>query len=553
MVVVSYFAVVSYSRSINLLTDNYLTQLVQRIAEQTDDLGVSYYNHLNLISKYPFIQLSFLRYPLGGQLPTNQEKLEHFRKNSSSFDQLTLFTNYGEIVTATPQEPNNTKHQFVMPKNGGWLADNYTDYFQTVNFSGEYPMFLMYKAVYDYRDFRRLVGYVSAEIDLTKLLSFTQQLDIEYGISKSIITDQGDVIYRENTLGETMGQHAKEFSANLPFLKWNVNIAIPRHLLLSDVNRLSLQLVGFAALVALIAATTSLLISNIVIKPVKDIINGIKEFATGNLAYRFRNIRGNETQRVAEAFNMMADDLQKRQEELVQSDKLASLGLLSAGFAHEVRNPLAGIKTASQVLAKRSSSTETKNLAVGISKEVDRLNKIVGDLLHFSRPKPTEKRVCDIYDLVDQSVTILAFEVSKKGVKIINDMQSHQVFIVPGQLIQIFINLTMNALNAVDEKNGVIRFTSRMIEDDELVVSVSDNGHGIPQEKVGRIFDPFFSLSRQGTGLGLTVVQLLLGQNDLHVNVKSNENKGTTFTLHFKGKSLGQSSENLNTRGIQNG
>lgn len=103
MVVVSYFAVVSYSRSINSLTDNYLTQLVKQIAEQTDDLGHNYYNHLNSLSKYPFLQLSFLQYPLGGQLSTTQEKLEHFRKNSSSFDQLTLFTNYGEIVTATPQ------------------------------------------------------------------------------------------------------------------------------------------------------------------------------------------------------------------------------------------------------------------------------------------------------------------------------------------------------------------------------------------------------------------------------------------------------------------
>lgn len=552
MALVSYFAVVSYSRSLNSLTDNYLTQLVNRIAEQTDDLGHSYYKHLDFLSKYPFLQLSFLHYPLGGQLSTTQEKLEHFRNNLSSFDQITLFTNYGEIVTATPQGPENTAHNFIMPKNGDWLADNYIDYFQTLNLSGESPRLLMYKAVYDFRNSRRLVGYVSAEIELTKLLGFAKQLDIEYDITKSIITDKGVVIYRENQPGATRRLHAKAFSADLPFLKWNINIAIPKKLLLSDVNRLSLQLIGFAALVAIVAATTSLLISNIAIKPVANIIAGIKEFASGNLAYRFRNIKGNETQRVAEAFNMMAEDLQKRQEELVQSDKLASLGLLSAGFAHEVRNPLAGIKTASQVLAKRSSSDETKNLAVGISKEVDRLNKIVGDLLHFSRPKLSEKKVCDIYDLVDQSVKILNFEVSKKGVTIINDMKSHQVFVVPGQLIQIFINLTMNALTAVDDKNGFIRFSSRMIEDDELVVSVSDNGLGIPEEKIGKIFDPFFSLARQGIGLGLTVVQLLLGRNDIHVNVKSIQNKGTTFMLHFKGESL-KVSENLKSSEIFNG
>ena len=98
MVAISYFAVVSYSRSINTLTDDYLTKLVQRIAEQTDALGHSHYKYLDILVKFPYVQLSFQQYPSGGQLGTIQEKLELFRVNTESFDRITLLANDGHIV-----------------------------------------------------------------------------------------------------------------------------------------------------------------------------------------------------------------------------------------------------------------------------------------------------------------------------------------------------------------------------------------------------------------------------------------------------------------------
>jgi signal transduction histidine kinase len=326
----------------------------------------------------------------------------------------------------------------------------------------------------------------------------------------------------------------KEFTAHLALLDWDIRVLVPERILLKDVNRLSGRLLAFAAFVAFVAMAVSLAASRAAIKPLVRIIDGIKEFASGNLSYRISSITGVETRRVAVAFNTMAEELQKRQGELIQADKLASLGLLSAGFAHEVRNPLAGIKTSAQVLAKRSSSAETKELAIGISKEVDRLNKLVGDLLHFSRPKPSHKKPCDLVDIINRALTILDSEVRKKNVRIINKVARHCVKVAPEQLVQVMINLVLNALAAVEPDKGVIRMDSRVSPDNKLTVTLSDNGHGIPEEKITHLFDPFFSLSKEGTGLGLSIVKLLLGNNGVRIDAESVEGEGTTFRMVFK-------------------
>lgn len=536
MVAISYFAVVSYSRSINTLTDDYLTKLVQRIAEQTDALGNMHYKYLDILVKFPFVQLSFQQYPSGGQLGTIQEKLELFRVNTESFDRIALLANDGHIVAATPQAPSE------MHKQSGMRADQFMmgqyEYHHQVDLSRKNPKMLLYKRVYDFRNPRRSVGVVVAEVGLDKFLAFTQQLNIGAGIRKTVTAGDGTAIYHEDRSTEKPYGVKKEFTAHLPLLDWGISILVPESLLFKDVNRLSGRLLAFAAFVAFVAMMVSLAASRIAIKPLVRIIDGIKEFASGNLAYRIRAIPGVETRRVAVAFNAMAEELQKRQVELIQADKLASLGLLSAGFAHEVRNPLAGIKTSAQVMAKRSSSAETRDLAFGISKEVDRLNKLVGDLLHFSRPKATAKKPCDLVDIINRALTILDFEIRKKNVRIINKVARHCVNVAPEQMVQVLINLILNALAAVEPEKGVIRLNSLVAPDNKLTVTLSDNGHGIPQEKITHLFDPFFSLSKEGTGLGLSVVKLLLGNNDIRIEVESVEGKGTTFLMHFRRHAL---------------
>ena len=531
MVAISYFAVISYSRSINTLTDDYLTKLVHRIAEQTDALGYIHIKYMDILVKFPFVQLSFQQYPSGGQLSTIQEKLELFRVNTESFERIALFANDGHMVVATPQLDLEGQERLAAASDQ--LTDDRDDYRPQVDLSRKNPKLLLYKRVYDFRNPSRSVGVVAAEAGLDEFLSFTRQLDIGAGIRKTVTAGDGTTIYEELGSAERHRDLGKEFTAHLPLLDWDISILVPESFLSKDVNRLSGRLLAFAALVALMAMVVSLAASRMAIKPLVRIIDGIKEFASGNLAYRIEAIKGVETRRVAVAFNAMAEVLQNRQVELIQADKLASLGLLSAGFAHEVRNPLAGIKTCAQVLAKRSSSAETKDLAMGISKEVDRLNKLVGDLLHFSRPQPSARKPCDLVDIINRSLKILDSEIRKKNIRIINKVARHRVNVAPAQMVQVLINLILNALAAVEPNKGVIRLASQVSSDNRLTVTLSDNGHGVPQEKITHLFDPFFSLSKEGTGLGLSVVKLLLGNNDIRIDVESVEGEGTTFLMHF--------------------
>lgn len=535
MMVITYFAIVSYSRSINSLTDEYVSKIVQRIAEQTASQGEIYFKYLNILAKYPFVQLSFHQYPDARHLETTREKLELFRTNTESFDRINLFANDGHLVISTStgsigiNDTNNAESDILLA--------NQHNHHHRVKWTDKTPVIIFYKRVYDFRRPDRPVGIVTAEVGLKKLLTFTRQLSLGTGIQKTITNNKGLVIYQEASLKEKYFGVKKEFSTHIPFLDWNIKILIPEKQLFADVNQLTHRILAFTFFIALVAIAASFAIGHVAIKPLLRIINGTREFASGNLDYRIEDNYGFETRQVAKAFNTMADELQKRQAEIIQADKLASIGLLSAGFAHDVRNPLAGIKTSAQVLIKQSRTKEVKKLAKGISTEVDRLNKIVTDLLYFSRPQTSKKKSCDLVDIINQSLEILNYEVCKKKVKIINRVARHTVFIAPEQMIQIMINLLLNAFAAVEPEKGIITITSKISSANKLVLQLMDNGCGISQEQLPLIFDPFFSMSKEGTGIGLCVVHLLLCNNNIDIDVKSVEEEGTTFLLIFNNHS----------------
>lgn len=536
MAAISYFAVASYTRSINTLTDDYLTQLVRQTAEQTESLGRTYFRYLDILVKFPFVQLSFHQFPSGMQLSAVQEKLELFRVNTESFDRITLFANDGHAVATTPDPTADMAPGLAL--GADVLLGGTAEYHHRVDLSAKPPELLLFRRVYDFQDPARSVGVVGAAVALDKLMAFARQLNPGPGIEKAVHTADGVILYREAAPGEDLNRREKAFAAPLPSLGWTMRVAVPESLLLKDVDRLASRMFLFSALVALAALAASLAASRAAVKPLIRIGEGIKIFASGNLAHRIRGIYGVETRRMADAFNTMAEELQRRQQELIQAHKMASLGLMSAGFAHEVRNPLAGIKTSAQVIGKRSHGEEIKKLADGISKEVDRLNKLVADLLQFSRPRPADRRECDLVDIIHRCLKILDYEIRKKQVRIINKVARHHVRVAPDQMVQVLINLMLNALNAVAPETGEIRLRSKVGADRAVTLILEDNGCGISGEKIAHIFDPFFSLSKEGTGLGLSVVQMLLANNDIRVDVESAEGEGTRFLMHFTDRSL---------------
>jgi signal transduction histidine kinase len=185
-------------------------------------------------------------------------------------------------------------------------------------------------------------------------------------------------------------------------------------------------------------------------------------------------------------------------------------------------------------MLKSRDYSDIKDMAHGVAAEVDRLNEIVMEMLDFGRPRPSKRVACDMREVIDHSLNLLQKETKRKRITMRNEVKTCTVKVDPDQMMQVFVNLTLNAISAVEPEKGVISFTSMNNEAGESMIAVTDNGHGIPEEKIDQVFDPFFSLSKEGTGLGLSVVYTLLSQNNVRVDVSSRLGEGTVFMLTFE-------------------
>jgi signal transduction histidine kinase len=219
--------------------------------------------------------------------------------------------------------------------------------------------------------------------------------------------------------------------------------------------------------------------------------------------------------------------LEKRMERI---GRLASMGQMASGIAHEIRNPLAGIKTTTQVLSSRLELDDRNQpLFDGITEEIDRVNRIITNLLNLSRPRDPHPKWVNIEEVISKTIFLLEKESKNKNIQFFNHVKRDQEYYVdPDHFKQILINLSLNAVNAMDE-GGRIRFFC----DPNGRLFVRDEGKGITKEDLDKIFNPFFTTSASGTGLGLTMVHQLVLQNNGEIEINSKVNKGTSFILEF--------------------
>jgi len=223
---------------------------------------------------------------------------------------------------------------------------------------------------------------------------------------------------------------------------------------------------------------------------------------------------------------------------LIRMDRLASVGQFAAGLAHEIRNPLTGIKTGIQVIKNREMSrNEDSNaeLMDGLTYEIDRINNLVSDLLDFSKPKQTMKERENIRDVIRKSLDLAKDGYLQKEISITieDDGTEKNVFVDKGQAEQIFLNIITNAIEAMDAKGNLVITTDSVPEDgiQWIRTTVTDDGVGIEKELMERIFDPFFTTKMKGTGLGLVVVAKLIEENNGKIFIESEINKGTKISV----------------------
>ncbi|MDM8522613.1 ATP-binding protein [Desulfococcaceae bacterium HSG8] len=227
-------------------------------------------------------------------------------------------------------------------------------------------------------------------------------------------------------------------------------------------------------------------------------------------------------------------EVRSLRKEIARSQRLASVGSLAAGVAHEIRNPLSSIKGfATYFKEKYSDVPDDQKIADILIQEVDRLNRVVGQLLELARPVSISSKSVHLRTLIEDSVRLIEHQAEEKHIEI-NTVFPHEtenVFVDQDRISQVLLNLYLNAMEAMESGGNLSVEVSEHKEKGNLAIRVSDTGTGISKAELGRIFDPYFTTKSSGTGLGLAIVHNILEAHNGKIKVDSTEEEGTAVTI----------------------
>ena len=236
----------------------------------------------------------------------------------------------------------------------------------------------------------------------------------------------------------------------------------------------------------------------------------------------------------------------ERSGKMYRADRLATLGELAAGAAHEIRNPLTSIRSTIQYLQNRIDDPEDKSLAEGLISEVDRINDIIQDMLSFSKPEELKIEETDLNDLISQILRLVENSAKSRGIEISLEYQSRNdtIYVDRNLIKQAMINILMNSIQAIESPDGKIQIVVREIEqekhlsglDSMFLVEIRDNGPGIPENLLDKIFDPFYTTKQEGTGLGLSITYSIIHRHGGEIEIQSELGKGTISKVKFPRK-----------------
>ncbi|MDH7479945.1 MAG: ATP-binding protein, partial [Syntrophomonadaceae bacterium] len=285
----------------------------------------------------------------------------------------------------------------------------------------------------------------------------------------------------------------------------------------------------------LLSFAGSAVIAHSVVSRVNLIKNGLQRIQE-DLSYRIPPVSG-EIGEIADAINVMAGALEERkqlQEHLQRADRLAAIGEIAAGVAHEIRNPLTSIKGFVQFIEEELDEYDHRlEYTKIIIREVDRVNKIVNELLYYARPSESQITLADVNRVLEDTLVLVNIKMLQPGItlrkKLAHDLPP--VLMDEEQIKQVFLNLIINSIQAIED-SGEITIETGQGENNRFVqVAFHDTGVGIPPDLRAKIFDPFFTTRKKGTGLGLAVVSKIVENHGGFIEVSSQPGRGSTFVV----------------------
>jgi len=322
---------------------------------------------------------------------------------------------------------------------------------------------------------------------------------------------------------------------------------------------------GIITILAISTIIISVIFRN-VNKPVKNLVLATKKIADGQFDYEIPVHEHDEIGELAASFKRMAERLKKADEEIkelirtleekveertkelkvaqlqiIQSEKLASIGKLSATIAHEINNPLNGILTYTKLIEKRlgrdslsqDEIQKIKSYLATMIRETERCSTIVRNLLDFARQRePALKFDVNVNTLIDDSLNFISNQISLQEIEVIRQYSElPPITADPQQLRQVFLNILVNACEAMPKGGKIIVRTSYLKDEEKVHVEIEDTGMGIDKEVLDKIFDPFFTTKEKGTGLGLSVVYGIVNAHKGDLKIESKKGEGTKVII----------------------
>lgn len=324
-------------------------------------------------------------------------------------------------------------------------------------------------------------------------------------------------------------------------------------------NKVMLTFAGMAVLSVVLLLTILFFITSSIIHPLKKMVFATNQIAQGDLNQKVKIDFQDEIGQLAQSFNQMTENLKKAneklmqwgktlekrveertkelremQDSLIQSEKMASLGKMSAGVAHEINNPLTSILINTHLMLEKTEKNHLFQEYLSlIADETIRCTNIVKGLLEFSRQNPPRKVFTDINEIIKRTLQLLEHQAAFQNIRVIKKLDESlpQIKVDKDKIKQVFWNLMINAAEAMPH-GGTLTLFSQLSGDKKYVeVVFTDTGAGIPQEYLNKLFDPFFTTKGGGTGLGLAVSYGIIEQHQGKIEVKSEPGKGSVFTI----------------------
>jgi two-component system NtrC family sensor kinase len=311
-------------------------------------------------------------------------------------------------------------------------------------------------------------------------------------------------------------------------------------------RRAVLAFLAITVLGSMVALALGYLISWRISVSMRKLAVASEQLAHGNLDAKVEIRSHDELRELADAFNFMAAALKKRDEKvrefttrrIMESERLAHIGQLAAGVAHEINNPLQGIVTYSHLLLERSSAGNgTRESLEKIVKQANRCRDIIRGLLDFARQRKPEKRLCSVNRVLEECISLVDDQALFHNIRVIKHLSPDlpQVLMDPSQIQQVFMNMIINAAEAMNGTGQLTLTTRHVPEDSAVEVQFTDSGHGIKEEDLDRIFNPFFTTKEvgHGTGLGLAISYGIVKEHKGAITVESEEGQGATFIIRL--------------------